>query len=88
MKYDNVYSLSISKDVIKIRTAHCSEENLKKEIITDEDVENQKEIFVSPADYRAFLNFVLDIGLQLQQNGVDVGLNLEETNNDQDEEKQ
>ena len=88
MKYDNVYSSSISKDVIEVRTAHCNEENLKKEIITDEDVENQKEIFIATSDYRAFLNFVLDIGLQLQQNGIDVGLNLEETNNDEDEEKQ
>lgn len=88
MKYDNVYSSSISKDVIEIRAAHCNEENLKKEIITDEDVENRKEIFIATSDYRVFLNFVLDIGLQLQQNGIDVGLNLEETNNDKDEEKQ
>lgn len=86
MKYDNVYSSNISKDVIEIRTAHCNEENLKKEIITDEDVENQKEIFVATSDYRAFLNFVLAIGLKLQRSGVDVGLNLEVTNNDEDKE--
>ena len=88
MNYDNVYSSNISKDVIEIRAAHCSEENLKKEIITDDDVENPKTFLIAPSYYTAFIYIVVTVGVQLQTSVFDIGLNLEEISNDEHTENQ
>lgn len=77
MKYDNVYASSISEEEVIIRTAHCSQVNLQKDVITDNDVENPKTIVIGFEDFKAFMDVVISIGIDLQRNkGIDLGFDI------------
>lgn len=76
-KFDNVFSAEVNKDFVSIRAGFCNEETLKKNKISDGDVEDIKEILLSPSDFKVFMNTVISAGVKLQKNhGIELGLKI------------
>lgn len=87
MEFDNVFNTEVMGSEVRIMAGHCSDDALKKDVITDDDVSNKKEIVISAADYKMFMNMVISLGIQLQkEHGVDLGLNLKGDNRNEENE--
>ena len=75
--FDNVFSTEITKDYVSIRVGFCDEETLKNGKISDDNVEDIKEIFLNPSDFKPFMLSVVNAGIKLQQEyGIELGLKI------------
>ena len=80
IQLDNVFCSVVNEDYVEIKAGFCDELKLKKERITDKDVEEIKSIKVALPDYKILLRTILTAAIQLEEeHNLDLGLKIEKS---------